>query len=235
MSGLGRKEFNSGDILLASEVQGYLQDQAVMVFNTAAARGSAIPTPTEGMVTFRKDDDVVEVFDGSAFVAIGGGGGSLEHINTTTFGTVASQSVNDVFSATYDTYKLFFNMRTTNDTWVDFRYRAAGTDNTASNYRHRYFSISSSLSSFGEFPGTRLRIGYPSTVTLQTFEMTIMNPAQAIQTTHISQASGDNNVNAYWSASAGNLTVTTAYDGFTIFPDGGNIVGGFVSVYGVAK
>ena len=155
------------------------------------------------------------------------------HINTTTFGTVASQSINDVFTTTYDTYKLFFNVRTTNDTWIDFRYRAAGTDNTASNYKHRYFSIASSLSSFGEYTGTRFRIGYSSNQLLETIEMTIMNPAQAIRPTHISNASGDNGSNVYWSASAGNLTVTTAYDGFTIFPDGGNIVGGFVSVFGV--
>jgi hypothetical protein len=92
VSGLGRKEFNSGDILLASEVQGYLQDQAVMVFDTAAARGSAIPTPTEGMVTFRKDDDVVEVFDGTDFVPVG----AAFSLITATGGTITDITVGGI-------------------------------------------------------------------------------------------------------------------------------------------
>jgi hypothetical protein len=50
-----------------------LSDQTVMTFAGTAARGSAIPSPTEGMVTYRSDDNVVEVFDGSAFVGVGGG------------------------------------------------------------------------------------------------------------------------------------------------------------------
>jgi hypothetical protein len=48
-------------------------DQSVMVFAGTAARGSAIPSPSEGMVTYRSDDDVVEVYDGSVFKAVGPG------------------------------------------------------------------------------------------------------------------------------------------------------------------
>lgn len=70
MSGLGRKIFNSGDILLASEVQGFLQDQMIMVFDDSAARGSAIASPTEGMVTYLKDTNTIEFFDGDNFVAL---------------------------------------------------------------------------------------------------------------------------------------------------------------------
>jgi hypothetical protein len=70
MSGLGRKTFNSGDILLASEVQGFLQDQMVMVFDDSGARGSAITSPTEGMLTYLKDTKAIEFFDGTNFVAL---------------------------------------------------------------------------------------------------------------------------------------------------------------------
>jgi hypothetical protein len=72
MSGLGRKVFNSGDILLASEVQGYLQDQAVMVFADSTARGSAIPSPSEGMLTYNLDTGSLELYDGSSFIGVGG-------------------------------------------------------------------------------------------------------------------------------------------------------------------
>lgn len=67
MSGLGRKVFTAGEVLTAANVQGYLQDQAVMVFAGTAARGSAIGTATEGMVTYLADSNEITVYDGSAW------------------------------------------------------------------------------------------------------------------------------------------------------------------------
>jgi hypothetical protein len=46
-------------------------DQAVMVFDDSAARGSAIPTPSEGMVTYLKDTNQVQAYNGAAFAPIG--------------------------------------------------------------------------------------------------------------------------------------------------------------------
>jgi len=66
----GRKTFVGGDILLASEINGFLMDQSVMVFDDATARTAAIPSPLEGMVTYLKDTNAVQVFNGSSFVAI---------------------------------------------------------------------------------------------------------------------------------------------------------------------
>ena len=71
MAGLGRKVFNAGDVLTAAQVQGYLQDQAVMVFGGTAARSSAIPTPSEGMVSYRTDSNALEYYDGSAWSSVG--------------------------------------------------------------------------------------------------------------------------------------------------------------------
>ena len=67
----GRKNFVAGEILTAADVNSFLMDQSVMVFDDSAARTTAIPTPTEGMVTYRKDDSRLEVFDGSAFGPVG--------------------------------------------------------------------------------------------------------------------------------------------------------------------
>jgi hypothetical protein len=67
----GRKTFVAGEILTASDVNGFLMDQSVMVFDDSTARGSAIPTPTEGMVTYRKDTKLVEAFNGTAFTPVG--------------------------------------------------------------------------------------------------------------------------------------------------------------------
>jgi hypothetical protein len=67
MAGLGKKTFVAGEVLLAQDVNGYLMDQMVMVFNGTAARSSAIPTPSEGMITYRTDDDVVEFYNGTSW------------------------------------------------------------------------------------------------------------------------------------------------------------------------
>jgi hypothetical protein len=75
----GRKVFTAGEVLQAADVNDYLMDQSVMVFAGTAARGSAIPSPSEGMVTYREDDDVLEVFDGSAFNTVGGGLVAVKH------------------------------------------------------------------------------------------------------------------------------------------------------------
>jgi len=69
----GRKTFTAGEVLQAADVNDFLMDQSVMVFAGTAARGSAIPSPSEGMVTYREDDDVVEVYNGSSFVPVGPG------------------------------------------------------------------------------------------------------------------------------------------------------------------
>jgi hypothetical protein len=47
----GRKTFVAGDILTASQVNEFLMDQVVQVYAGTAARGSAIPSATEGMVS----------------------------------------------------------------------------------------------------------------------------------------------------------------------------------------
>ena len=69
MAGAGRKTFTAGEVLTASDVQNYLQDQMVMNFAGTAARASAIPSPTEGMVA-HIGGGTVEVFDGSAWVSL---------------------------------------------------------------------------------------------------------------------------------------------------------------------
>ena len=66
-----RKIFIAVEILTAADVNTNLMDQAVMVFDDSAARGSAIPSPVEGMVTYRKDDKLVEVNNGTSYVPIG--------------------------------------------------------------------------------------------------------------------------------------------------------------------
>ena len=69
-AGLGYKEFTTGDVLTAADANGYLASQVVMVFASAAARTTAITSPQEGMMSFRKDADALEYYSGAAWVAV---------------------------------------------------------------------------------------------------------------------------------------------------------------------
>jgi hypothetical protein len=56
-------------------------DQSVMTFADSAARGSAIGTATEGMVTYLEDTDGLELWNGTAWTGVGGGGATNAIIN----------------------------------------------------------------------------------------------------------------------------------------------------------
>ena len=79
---MGRQVFTAGEILTAANMND-LSDQTVMVFDDSADRDSAIPTPSEGMVTYLKDTESVEVFKGAAFAPVGGGFTDSETITAT--------------------------------------------------------------------------------------------------------------------------------------------------------
>jgi len=88
----GRKVFTSGEILTAADVNSFLMDQSVMVFADSSARSSAIPTPSEGMVTYVEDANRVEVYDGAAFGPIGGILQVVQGVKTNVFSASTSTS-----------------------------------------------------------------------------------------------------------------------------------------------
>lgn len=61
------KNFVAGEILTASDVNVNLSNQMISTFADAAARDAAITSPVAGQFVFRKDDAVLEFFDGSQF------------------------------------------------------------------------------------------------------------------------------------------------------------------------
>jgi hypothetical protein len=233
LAGLGRKEFNSGDILLASEVQGYLQDQAVMVFNDATARGSAIPSPSEGMLTYNKDTDQLELYDGSAFGPVGSDAG-LIHIETRTLTATSFENFNNVFSSTYDNYRILIRIIVSTSTNIQIRLRVGGIDNgTASSYVTQNLLANSTTVSASRNTDTSGQLMGVETNLLTLGLIDISQPFLASPTgwytlnmLPISNASLRN-----W---AGTHNQTISYDGFTIFPGSGNITGQ-ISIYGYAK
>lgn len=62
MAGLGKKTFTAGDILTASQVNSYLMDQSVMAFADSATRATAVTVPSDGMMSYLQDTNVVEQY-----------------------------------------------------------------------------------------------------------------------------------------------------------------------------
>lgn len=63
----GYRTWTPGEVITASNVQDYLQDQTVMVFASNAVRSTAVIVPTEGMLSWLEDSDKYQYYDGSAW------------------------------------------------------------------------------------------------------------------------------------------------------------------------
>ena len=82
-AGLGFKDFVTGEVLTAADVDGYLM-QGIWVFASAAARDAAVTSPQEGNACYLKDTDAVLTYSGSAWVAVGGSGVPTNNFNLVT-------------------------------------------------------------------------------------------------------------------------------------------------------
>jgi hypothetical protein len=72
-AGLGFKDFATGEVLTAADVDGYLM-QGIWVFASTAARDAAVTAPAEGNFAFTKDTNSLWYYDGAAWVASGATG-----------------------------------------------------------------------------------------------------------------------------------------------------------------
>jgi hypothetical protein len=126
----GKKVWAAGDVLAAADINDYLMDQAVMVFDSDAARTAGIGTATAGMVTFRTDGTALEVYNGSAWVSANSVGGTIAAslvTGTLTNGTVTSKNV---AQQTYSSYNISSQSVTSsdkNELWIVDNPSAIGT------------------------------------------------------------------------------------------------------------
>jgi hypothetical protein len=72
-AGQGFKTFTTGEVLTATDVNGYLM-QGVLVFASATARDAAITSPQEGQFAYTKDVNGLWYYDGATWVASGATG-----------------------------------------------------------------------------------------------------------------------------------------------------------------
>jgi hypothetical protein len=182
MPGLGKKTFTAGDVLIAGDVNNYLMDQTVMNFATTAARSSAIPTPSTGMVSYVGDTGSetpastipqIQAYTGAAWQNLDG----LTLLSNTAFTTAASVTVDNVFTATYTNYKILINISTVSSAsqmTLVFRSAVPADLAAASSVAFMAYNTGTGISSFGGGGG---QLGFvPISLNPQRFDLTLFNP-----------------------------------------------------------
>jgi hypothetical protein len=233
MAGLGKKTFTAGDVLIAGDVNNYLMDQTVMNFATVAARSSAIPVPSTGMVSYVGTTGTasipqIETYTGADWQTPYG----LTLVGSANFTSALSVTLDNVFTSAYRNYKIMYSM--TNQSAanvVQFRYRNSTPSTvSSSNYNINTFGptnwTTSTIVSAAPATATLGEIGY-SAGGAMTYNADIFAPQLATATfmsgtsASIDEARVKNNL----------FNTTTQFAGITIFPAGGNFTGS-VQIYG---
>lgn len=154
-----------------------------------------------------------------------------------TFTNVLEASLDNVFSNTYKQYKIVINATadtSPSDSQLRLRLRSGGTDNSAQNYPFQeLFAGSTSISANRVTTNTAVQaVNRNDNFTqLSIFEM--LNPYQSTYTSGHSLYVRSANGNISLSKAAFSTTVTTSYDGFTVFNVDGLTISGSLTVYGM--
>jgi hypothetical protein len=230
--------YASGEVLDAARLN--LTNCGIPVFSGTATRdaafgGSGEKVLAEGQVVYLEDTDALQYYSGTSFVPVGVAPG-LVLVATSTITAVASVSINNCFTSTYENYRIVFSATgVTVASDLSFRLRASGTDTTTS-YKSVTLEAASSITSTTDITGTdEFYVGRIDTPVGTSFAADVYRP-QLAQKTGIScfmffQSAAPLFV---WQSTQGFQTSSTQFDGFTLAVGGTNFTG-TVRVYGYAN
>jgi len=194
--------------------------------------GWAVPTSTDlvkdGATAIETLGDAI---DASMNTALGTKKAGMVLLNTTSFSGVASQSINDVFSATYDNYKIVLRNTVSSNDDLYFKVRVSGTDLTTGYANIRNLTTTSAtITSYTNYSDVLINLGVRgSSQGSGTIE--VFSPFLAQRTQIFSLGSADSSTVFFQEIVNGSVKNTNSYTGFTIIPASGTITG-TVRVYG---
>jgi hypothetical protein len=234
---MSRKTFTAGEVLAAADVNNFLMDQTVMSFSGTAARDSAIPTPVEGMTTYHETTDLLETWNGTAWVSPVVES-ALVFIKADTIGSLVSSHVwTGTFSSTYDSYRIVVSGGVAS-TATRLRLQL-GTD-TANHNSNAFTGNFTTTGLVGAVAGNVAYFDYVGAATTSTISGIIDLEGPFIAKQTMMTATGDKNGTAGGTGGSGSITtgIHTAATSFTTFNiklHSGTITGGTVAVYGYRK
>ena len=157
-------------------------------------------------------------------------------LNTTSFSAVASQSISDVFSTTYDNYKILYTCTTSTENTVNLRLRVSGADNTTSNYyRQLNLAKDTSVSASENLAATSFN-GFNTNTTITPISVEVFSPFLATATAFLGQYHKVETLASVHENGfvTGLHNVASSFTGFT-FTVGGGTMSGTISVFGYNK
>jgi hypothetical protein len=186
------------------------------------------------MLTYNKDTDQLELYDGAAFGPVGSDAG-LVHIETVSFTTVASQQIDNLFSSTYTNYRVVYKFSGSTNTSARVRFVDGTTPLTTGYLRAALTASAGGTSSIsGSNSDSFIFIGEIGSGANVAGGFDVFNPHEAnrpfISGVNHSGDSGTTYVQMF----SGSNSTTNALEGLIFFPATGTITGN-ISVYGYTK
>ena len=202
----------------------------------AAFGGAGEKALAEGQFAYIEATNTTQYYDGAAWQSVGVAPG-LVLISSTTISAAATTNVNDVFSATYDNYKIIFNgtASTGADKITVLRLRVAGADATTNYTTQRILSYSTSVAGSRDASGTDDFLFFDTNATSNfCADATLLNPFSAAATKYIEMSLNEYTaLGIYNNFICGANTNATSYTGFSLISTG--TISGILQVYGLAK
>jgi hypothetical protein len=220
-----RKVFTAGEVLAAADVNEFLMDQAVQSFAGTAARGSAIPSPVEGMAAYLEDANLISLYDGSAWKTSLATTGGVLQVLSTTLTSVFSVSIASGASSTITGLSVSITPKSTSSKVLVI----ANINGAAAAYTNPiavFLTADGTPLAIGDADGSRSRIGgenaagdanesstvplsflhSPNTTSAVTYAVSVLNRAGTTQTQFINRTRLDTDA-ADRTRSASTITV----------------------------
>lgn len=180
--------------------------------------------PNSGMILMRPTSIVVAGTGATASIGVNG---------SVTFTSATSLSLNGVFTSAYDNYMVVMRDNSSATTQYFYRLRTAGTDASGANYTYQYIQADgTTVNGARTSSATAGWCGYSSSTQRsgQTVYLYGPNLAQPTAVRSVSVVGADS---GRILDNASTHSVSTAYDGITIYPNSPTTFSGLVSVYGL--
>jgi hypothetical protein len=196
--------------------------------------GWDVPTSTDyvadGAVAIETLGDDI---DASLFSITSGKNVGLVHINTTSFTNVANVAVDSVFTSSFRNYRIVFDVsaKSTNG-FMFLRFRAGGSDNTATQYNHCGLlgRTTQTIAYYGGSGDNYAMIGFSNaSQAFNTIE--VINPQIALNTKFSTVGHGGDLTTWFNVVGSGNHTSNTQFDGINFSPATGTF-SGTVQIFG---
>lgn len=207
------------------------------VVDSASARPA---TPYEGQVIFQKDTDQLLVWNGTAWVMPNKPAQNpdgLELVKVQTIGSsVTTVVVSDVFSTTYDNYKVIISGGIASGVTLVSLYMGTTLPSATNYYSTRIINLLNAATPSGNVQNGTNQWAYAgqASTTYINLNVEIVNPFINKNTLYSGAYNLSNGAASEFGISQGYLNDITSYTGFSIL-GGVTLTGGTISVYGYRK